>query len=191
MKSFVTSPFGYCPLIWMFHSRCLNNKINSIHERALRITYQDHISTFQELLNKDNSVSIHHRNLQVLATEMFKIHRGMSPDILREIFVPKISSYNLRRNNTFERRHVQSPYHGTESLSFLGPRIWDLVPLELKNLESLKVFKLYPILADCVEIIYNKLGFFKAIKLIMIIAIIIFIIYIVYAIVYISTFANF
>ena len=41
MKSFVTSQFGYCPLIWMFHSRRLNNKINSIHERALRITYQD------------------------------------------------------------------------------------------------------------------------------------------------------
>ena len=61
MKSFVTSQFGYCPLIWMFHSRRLNNKINSIHERALRITYQDHISTFQELLNKDNSVSIHQK----------------------------------------------------------------------------------------------------------------------------------
>ena len=50
MKSFVTSQFGYCPLIWMFHSRRLNNKINSIHERARRITYQNHISTFQELL---------------------------------------------------------------------------------------------------------------------------------------------
>ena len=82
MKSFVSFQFGYCPLIWMLHSRRLNNKIKSIHERALRITYQDHISTFQELLNK-NSVSIHHRNLQALATEMFKIHRGLSPDILR------------------------------------------------------------------------------------------------------------
>ena len=104
MKSFVTSQFGYCSLIWMFHSKRLNNKINSIHERALKITYQDHISTLQELLNKDNSVLIHHRNLQALATEMFKIHRGLSPDILREIFVPKISLYNLRRNNTFERK---------------------------------------------------------------------------------------
>ena len=70
MKSFITSQFGYCPLIWMFHSRALNNKINSIHERALRITYNDSKSTFEELLSKDNSVSIHHRNLQVLATEM-------------------------------------------------------------------------------------------------------------------------
>ena len=118
MKSFVTSQFGYCPLIWVFYSRHLNNKVNFIHERALRIFYQDHISTFQELLNKDNSVSIHHRNLQALATEMFKIHRGLSPDILREIFVPKISLYNLCRNNTFERRQVHSVYHATELLSF-------------------------------------------------------------------------
>ena len=72
MKSFVTSQFKYCPLIWMFHSRRLNKKVNSIYERALRITYQDHISTFQELLSKDNSVSMHHRNLQALATEILK-----------------------------------------------------------------------------------------------------------------------
>ena len=141
MKSFVASQFGYCPLIWMFHSRRLNNKINSIHERALRITYQDRISTFQELLNKDNSVSIHHRNLQVLATEMFKIHNGLSPDILNELFVPKRTSYNLRRNDTFERRQVHSVYNGTESLSFLGPKIWDLVPTEIKESESLEAFK--------------------------------------------------
>ena len=126
----------------MFHSRRLNNKINSTHERALRITYQDHLSTFQELLNKGNSVSIHHRNSQALATEMFKIHRGLSPDILREIFVPKISLYNLRKSNTFERRQVHSVYYGTESLSFLGPKIWDLVPLELKQVETVKVLKL-------------------------------------------------
>ena len=124
MKSFVTSQFGYCPLIWMVHhSRRLNNKINPIHERVLRITYQDHISKFQELLNKDNSVSLHHRSLQALAAEMFKIDRGLSPDFLREIFVPKISLYNLRRNNTIERRQVHSVYHSTESLSFLGPKI--------------------------------------------------------------------
>ena len=126
----------------MFHSRRLNNKINSIHERALRITYQDHISTFQELLNKDNSVSIYYKKLQALVTEMFKIHRGLFLDILTEIFVLKISLYNLRRNNAFERRQVHSVYHGTESLPFLSPKFWDLVSLELKKLESLEVFKL-------------------------------------------------
>ena len=45
MKSFIESQFGYCPLIWMFHSRGLNNKINRIHERALRIRYNDKSSS--------------------------------------------------------------------------------------------------------------------------------------------------
>ena len=86
MKSFTTSQFGYCPLVWMFHSRSLNNRINSIHERALRITYGDKTSIFQQLLEKDNSVSIHHRNLQTLATEMFKISNNLSLDFVKEIF---------------------------------------------------------------------------------------------------------
>ena len=62
MKSFIESQFGYCPLIWMLHIRGLNNKINRIHERALRITYNDKSSSYSELLTKDRSVTIHHRN---------------------------------------------------------------------------------------------------------------------------------
>ena len=58
MKSFITSQFSHCPLIWMFHSRRLSNKINCIYEGALEITYQNNTSTFQELLNEDNFVSI-------------------------------------------------------------------------------------------------------------------------------------
>ena len=88
----------------MLHSRHLSNKINSIHERALRITYQDNTSTFQELLNKGKSISKYHRNVQGLATEMFKIHQDLSPKILKETFVSKTSSYNLHRNNTFKKR---------------------------------------------------------------------------------------
>ena len=64
----------------MFHSRALNKKIDSIHERTLRITYNDSESTFEELLNKDISVFIHHRNVLVLAIEMFKIKNNMAPD---------------------------------------------------------------------------------------------------------------
>ena len=138
MKSFVTSQFSYCPLICsIVHSRRLNDKTNSIHERALRFIYQDNTSTFQELLNKE-----HHRHLQLLATEMFKMHRGLSPEILRETFVSKTSSYNLRRNGTFEKRKLHSVYHGTESLSSLAPKIWDLVPVELKQSETLYSFRL-------------------------------------------------
>ena len=67
------------------------------------------------------NVSIHHRNLQVLATEIFKIHPGLSLELLRETFLFKTSSYNLRRNDTFERRKVHS--HATESLLFRPKKI--------------------------------------------------------------------
>ena len=63
MKAYVASQFGYCHLLWMFHSKSLNSKINSLHERALRITYGDRSSSFESLLKKDNSISIHHRNI--------------------------------------------------------------------------------------------------------------------------------
>ena len=67
MKYFIISQFNYCPLIWMIHNRGLNNTINHIHERALRIVYNDYSSSFEDLLHKDKSVTIHQRNLQQLA----------------------------------------------------------------------------------------------------------------------------
>ena len=122
----------------MFHNRRLNNKINSMHEKALRVTYHDNTSTFQELL-KENSVSMHHRNFHVLTTEI--IHQGLSAEILRETLVSKTSLYNLLRNNTFEIRqvHSDSVHQGTETLSFLGLKILDLVPVELNNQRTSKL----------------------------------------------------
>ena len=86
MKTFVFSQFNYCPLVWMCHSRKLNNKINRLQERALRIVYNDKSSTFYQLLEKDKSVTIHPRNLQYLATEIFKVKIGILPIIIIEIF---------------------------------------------------------------------------------------------------------
>ena len=56
MKAFITSQLNYCPLIWMLHSRQLNNQMNKIHERALRLVYKDNKLTFNDLLELDNSV---------------------------------------------------------------------------------------------------------------------------------------
>ena len=86
MNAFFNSQLNDYPLAWMFHSRKLNNKINKLHERCLRITYNDSSSTFERLLTKDNSVSIHDRNLQVIATEMFKVFMEQGSDILQDVF---------------------------------------------------------------------------------------------------------
>ena len=140
MKAFIESQFGYCPLIWMFHNRNLNNRINRIHERALRLVYKDSTSTFPELLSNDNSFSIHHRNLQKLAIEMYKVKHNISPQIMNNIFVKKENMYDLRNNPTWKIRAVKSVLHGTESLSFRGPKTWDMLPTDIKKSESLREF---------------------------------------------------
>ena len=89
LKSFIELQFGYCPLIWMLHSGGVNNKINLIHERALRITYNDKSSSYSELLTKDIPATIHHRNIRALAIEIYEVIQVISPPILNEVFVPR------------------------------------------------------------------------------------------------------
>ena len=74
------------PLAWMFYSRGLNNEINSLLETALRTTYGDESSSFQDLSEKDNSVSICHTNIQTLGTEMFKVENHIAREIMKELF---------------------------------------------------------------------------------------------------------
>ena len=75
MNVYFMSQFGYCPLVWMNHSRTLNNRINGLHKRALSLVYNDFSSSFSELLEKDKSVTKHHCNLQSLAYEIFKVKK--------------------------------------------------------------------------------------------------------------------
>ena len=140
MKSFIHSQFGYCPLVWMFHSRKLNNRINRIHERSLRIVYNDRKLTFDELLEKDNSFTIHERNIQTLAIELYKVVNGLSPELMSQVFsLKKTTKYCS--NNPFVTRNVRTVRYGTETLAHLGPKIWAIIPNDFKESESLKLFK--------------------------------------------------
>ena len=75
LNAFFSSQFGYCPLVWMFHNRRCNNKINCLHERMLRIVHKGYKSSFAELLSVDKSLTVHHRNVQKLAIEMCKVKK--------------------------------------------------------------------------------------------------------------------
>ena len=139
MSAFIESQFGYCPLVWMFHSRTLNNRINRLHERALGLVYKDPHLTFEELLRKDNSFCIHHRNLQKLATEMYKVRNNLPPTSMKHVFPDREIPYNLQNLNPFQS-NVSTVFNGTETVAFRGPKIWAIVP-DMKNSLSLIQFK--------------------------------------------------
>ena len=82
MRAFIISQFQYCPLIWKFHSRLLQKKINKIQERAFRIIYKDAESTYSDLLEKDCAVTIHTKNLQLLIAEMYKTRNDLNPSFM-------------------------------------------------------------------------------------------------------------
>ena len=137
LRAFIESQFSYCPLIWMFHSRTLNNKIKRLHEKALRIVCGDYKSKFDELLEKGSSL-----NIQTLAIEIFKYLNRLSPQIMNEVFqVKSPAPYYLRDKNELFSRNPKTVAYGTESVSFMVPKIWSLVPQELKNPQSLYSFK--------------------------------------------------
>ena len=141
MNAFIFSQFGYCPLVWMFHSKKLDNRISNIHERALSIVFRDYETNFQELLKQNKSVSIHQKNLQILATEIFKTKNGLNPVIMEDVFKFKNLTYNYRNEETLNRSNVNSVKYGTETITSLSAKIWKILPNNYKELTPLPTFK--------------------------------------------------
>ena len=143
MNTFIESQFNYCPLIWMFHSRKMNHRINKLHERALRVVYKDENLTFEELLRKDGGFTIHERNLQKLALLMYKVKNGLCPSPVQEIFTQNMNDINLRgnRDGDWIIPRANTVNYGIETLRYRGPITWNLLPSELKDSPSLEVFK--------------------------------------------------
>ena len=136
LKSFIESQFNYCPLIWMCHSRELNVRINKLHERALRLVYKEKNLTFEQLLEKDNAFTIHERNLQKLATEMYKVKNDLCPKTMKDLFVLKSSG-----NDDFALPKANTVNRGLETIRYRGPKTWKLVPDDIKEAKSVAEFK--------------------------------------------------
>ena len=125
----------------MFHNRKLNNLLNHIHERALRIKNQDHNSTFEELNAKEGSFKIHDRNLQRLLTEIFKVKMKLAPEIMNEVFDIIESPYPLRNELILKSQNIRTVRYGIETAAFVSSSISNYMPIELKESMSLNTFR--------------------------------------------------
>ena len=107
----------------MFHDRKIDNNKNNIQERALRIAYRDNTSQFKELLQKDNSVSIHQKNIQLLMVENYKRKNRLNLPFMIEIFHYRAVSYYLRSTRNLNQP-TTTIYYVTDTVRFMDERAW-------------------------------------------------------------------
>ena len=116
----------------MLHSTGVNNKINHLHERSLRIVYKDNISSFEDLLKRERSFTIHQKNIQLLAIELFKVNGNLSNNTMYNIFQTRKINYNLRSQTYFATISVNIKTFGLNLLRYFASKVWSMVSLETK-----------------------------------------------------------
>ena len=121
----------------MFCLRTSNNMITKIHERSLRIIPNDYSSDFNILLENNYDICNHHRNIQALLIEVFKMKNELAPPIMESILNKRFNTYNLRNFQEFATERKRTVWYGPETLSYRYPQ----PPENLKEMNSLNPFK--------------------------------------------------
>ena len=142
MKSFITSQFNYCPIIWMYCQHKSDNLINRIHERALRIAYNDYTSNFDSLLVKDDTFIFHQINVQKLCLEIYKTFHNLNAGFMNEIFILKCHNYNNRIQNLVYP-NPRTVTYGLESFGYKASQLWSLIPNDIQNTNDISLFIRY------------------------------------------------
>ena len=115
--------------------------INKLRERSLRIILNDYSSDFNILLENNNDICNHHRNIQALLVEVFKIKNELASPIMEAISNKRFNTYNLRNFQEFATERKRTVWYGLETLSYHYPQLWSLLPESLKEMNSLSQFK--------------------------------------------------
>ena len=137
LNAFFNAQFNYCPLIWMLHSRCNNNKIKYFHGRCLRLIYIDKSSSYEELSRKDGSIPIHHKSIKELSIEMFKIKNTLAPKLVKDIFVESNENYYDLRNQ-IHMTHLPQHLLAISRRQLLSSQVPVNLVLRLFNLGNMK-----------------------------------------------------
>ena len=107
----------------MFCSRQTNNMINKIFERVSRIVLNDHISDFETILRNKNDITIHHRNIQTLMVELFKIKYDLAPPIMDSVLNRRTICYNFKNLQEFQSERKRTVFYSLETTSYCVPQL--------------------------------------------------------------------
>ena len=119
----------------------MNNRINKLQERALRLVHNGNTSSFYEPLQKDNFFKIYHQNIQKLALKVYRVKHRTAPKIMCDLFNEANVPYNLLHDVSFRSYNVKTALYGTDTLSYLGPKISKLVPFYIRDCTTEEIFR--------------------------------------------------
>ena len=140
-NAYIFSNFNYCPLIWMNFVKRNNTKIEKIQRRALSVVYQDYDSDLYDLLEISKDVTFHIKFIFKLLEEIYKTTHKLNPSFLQDLFNVKTSGHDLRRGKQLALPPTKTVKFGIQSLSFVGPLVWNRLPKDVKESTSLNIFR--------------------------------------------------
>ena len=140
-KSFIRSNFNFCPIIWHFCSQTNTEKLEKLQYRALRIVYNDFQSSYEDLLHRVNTTTLHLGRMQSIAIETFKCLNGIAPEYIRDLVKLKDNKYNFRYENMLQLPTVRTSRYGKNSFRFEAARVWNSLPNEIRCANNFKEFK--------------------------------------------------
>ena len=141
VNAFINSQFNYAPLIWMFANKSSIDKILKIHKRTLQIVYDVYDESYEKLLNRSDDISIHQKHLRHLAIEVYKSLAKLNPGFMWNFFERNHTPYNLRRGDLLLLPPAKSIRYGVNSLAFRGSLLWNNLPPQVKESQTLEEFK--------------------------------------------------
>ena len=137
LNSIMKSQFNYWRLVWIFCSKKLNSIISKLHEGSIRIVLKDYPSDFNELLENNNEICNHHRNIRTLLIEIFKIKIELTSPIMESMLNRRVNTYNLSNFQEFVTKRQKTVWYDLDTLSYRYPQPWSLLPETLKETNSL------------------------------------------------------
>ena len=139
--SFIVSHFNYCPVIWHFCSKRKTKMLDKIQERSLRFVFNDKLSSYDDLLKRIKKDPLHVTRLKSILILVYKCINNLCPTYVNSLFTIKVSVYTMRDNLLTQQPKMNTVFHGLNSLLYHGSKMWNSLPVYIKNATSLQRFK--------------------------------------------------
>jgi len=139
VRCFVLSQFMYCSVLFLFCKKYYKDRMDKIIYRALKVAYNDHSATYDDLLQRCDMDSLELSRQKTLLCEIFKSINNIGPKYMKDIF--SIHKQESRLGLQLYEHRVRTSSYGTHSVRALGPRLWNALPPSIKASESISMFK--------------------------------------------------